>query len=62
MTQNGQAYYVMVMLRQCLAIVFSVAANTTSVNLSFASSLILAKFDSPTTDLKAQIKYFGAIS
>ena len=59
MTQNGQAYYFIVMLTQCSALVFSVAANTTSVNLFFASPSILT-FD--TTDLKAQNKYIGAIS
>ena len=41
-----------ILLRQCLALFFLVAANTTSFNLS--------KFD--TTDLKAQNKYIGAIS
>ena len=52
MTQNGQDYYFIVLLRECLALFFLVAANTTSFNLS--------KID--TTDLKAQNKYIGTIS
>ena len=51
MTQNGQAYHFIFMLRQCVALVFS-AANATSVNLFFCKSFNLAKFD--TNDLKAQ--------